>query len=60
MRNQPIGRAFGFHLLGGLAERQRFGLREDVGHQDVVMPADAVSAGCAKAMKSQGMRRVPW
>ena len=37
MRHQPIRRAFGFHLLGCLAERQCFRLREDVGDQYVVM-----------------------
>ena len=30
------------HLLGRLAERQRLGLREDVGHQQVVMLAERV------------------
>src|ERR1700741_1790147 len=39
MRNEPLRRAFSSHLFGSLAERQRFGLRADVGDQYVVMPA---------------------
>ena len=42
MRHQPVRRAFRLDLLGRLAERQRFGLREDIGHQHVVMPAERV------------------
>ena len=30
MRDEPIRRAFGLHLLGRLAESQRLGLSEDV------------------------------
>ena len=39
--HEPIRRAFGLHLLGRLAERQRLGLREDVRQQHVVVPAQA-------------------
>ena len=42
VRDDPFGRALGAHLLLGLAERERFGLREDVRRQDVVMFADRV------------------
>ena len=42
MRDEPVGRALGLDLLGGLAEGQRLGLGEDVGHQDVVVPAERV------------------
>src|SRR5580704_17690868 len=37
MRHKPIGRAFGFDLIRGLAERQRFGLCKHVRDQHVVM-----------------------
>ncbi len=37
-----VGRALGPHLLLGLAERQRLGLREHVGHQQVVVVAQRV------------------
>ena len=42
MRHEPVGRAFGFDLLGRLAEGERLGLREDVRHQHVVMAAERV------------------
>ena len=42
VRHEPVGRAFGLDLLGRLAERQRFGLREDVRQQHVVMPAERI------------------
>ena len=42
MRHQPVGRAFRFDLFRGLAERQRLGLREDVGDQHVVMGAQRI------------------
>ena len=32
----------GLHLFSCLAERQRLGLREDVGEQDVVMPSERI------------------
>src|SRR6202012_2255229 len=35
MRHQPIGGAFGLDLIGGLAEGQGLGLREDVGDEHV-------------------------
>ena len=42
MRNEPVGRALRLHFLGRLAECQRFGLREDVREQDVVVLAKTV------------------
>src|SRR5215470_11114502 len=42
MRHEPIERAFRFDLIGGLAESQRLRLREHIGDQDVVMPAQSV------------------
>src|SRR6266404_4835076 len=39
VRNQPAWSAFRRDLLGSLAERQRLGLRADVGNEHVVMPA---------------------
>ena len=44
MGNQPVGRALGLDLLGGLAERERLGLREDIGQQHVVMTAERIQA----------------
>ena len=49
MRHQLRRHALRRHLLGGLAERQRFGLREEVGHEDVLVIADLV-AGVARAL----------
>ena len=40
--HEPIRRALGLHLLGRLAEGQRFGLGEDVGQEHVVVPAQGV------------------
>ena len=37
-----VGRSLGPHLLLGLAERERLGLREDVRHEDVVVVAERV------------------
>ena len=45
---------------GSLAEGQRLGLGEDVGDQDVVVPAERDSAASTNAMKSHGISRVPW
>ena len=42
VRDDAFGRALGAHLLLGLAERERLGLREDVRHQHVVVVADRV------------------
>ena len=42
VRHQPVRRAFGLHLLGGLAEGQRLGLGEDIGQQHIVMAAQRV------------------
>ena len=42
MRDQPVGRAFGSHFLGCLAEGQRFSLREHVGEQNVVVLTERV------------------
>ena len=59
MRHQPVRRAFRLHLLGRFSERQRLGLREHIRHQHVVVPPSGFSA-CEKAMKSHGIRFVPW
>ena len=40
--HQPFRRPLGADLLRGLAKRQRLGLREDVGHQQIVMVAQRV------------------
>ena len=67
MRHERGGRALGLHLLGGLAERERLGLREDVGQQDVVMPAqrrervregDEVARDQPRALMDQLVERV--
>src|SRR5579883_2494345 len=42
VRYEPVRNLIRLHLLSGLPERQSFCLREDVGHQQVVMPADWV------------------
>src|SRR5919197_5395472 len=42
MRHEPIGRAFGLDLFGGLPERERLSLRKDVRQQQIVMPAQPV------------------
>ena len=40
-RSLEVRRAFGLEFRGGLAERQGLGLREDVGHQQIVLLAPA-------------------
>ena len=57
--NEAVRRALGLDLLARLAEGQRLGLREHVRQQHVVVPAERVQRRASKAMKSQGMRRVP-
>jgi hypothetical protein len=57
--HEPFGRAFGLDLLGGLAEGQRLGLGEDVGHQHVVVAAERVER-LAEADEVAGDERVPW
>ena len=42
VRHLEIRHAVGLDLVGGLAEGQRFGLREEVGYQQIVMLADGV------------------
>ena len=44
VRDEPVGRALGLDLVGGLAEGERLGLREDVGQQHVVMVAERVES----------------
>ena len=39
MRHERALRAFGPDFVGGFAERQRLGLRKNIRHQNVVMPA---------------------
>ncbi len=56
--------ALGPDLVGGLAERQRPGLGEEVGEEQLVdvrvSPSFSGYAGSANAMKSAGISRVPW
>src|SRR5262249_35747415 len=42
MRNQPVWRALRLHLLRCLTESERLGLGENVGQQDVMMPAKRI------------------
>src|SRR5207244_2882806 len=42
VRHEPLLRTLRAHLLGCLAERERFRLREDIRHQQVVMVADRI------------------
>ena len=42
VRDEPVGCPLGLHLLGRLAERERLGLREDVGQQHVVLLAQRI------------------
>ena len=60
VRDDRLRRPLGAHLLGRLAEGERLGLGEDVGHQQVVVVAERVVATGMKPMKSQGISRVPW
>ena len=39
MRDEPVRRAFGFHLFSGFAESQRLRLGKNVGEEHVVMPS---------------------
>ena len=56
-----LGRdALRLDLVGGLAEGQRLGLGEQVGHQQVVVVRPRASTGPANPMKSQGTSVVPW
>ena len=56
----PSGVPSALHLLRGLAECERFGLREHIRHQQVVLVAPSGFSGWQKPMKSHGTRRVPW
>src|SRR5581483_3896870 len=42
MGNEPLRNPLGAHLIARLAERERLGLREQVGHEQVVVAADRV------------------
>src|SRR5271166_2693606 len=44
MWHQPIGRALGLHFFGSLAKCERLGLREDIGHQQIVVPAQRIES----------------
>jgi hypothetical protein len=58
-----LGGALGAHLVGGLAERQRLGLGEEVAQEQLVHVLVAVLervGGLANAMKSAGISCVPW
>src|SRR5579859_1614935 len=42
MRHEPVRRALRAYLVSSFAESERGGLREDVGHQEVVMATDGI------------------
>ena len=42
MRDEPVRRAFGLHLLRGLAKGQCLRLRENIRQQHVVMTAERI------------------
>ena len=42
MGHEPVWRALGLHLLGRLAEGQRFGLGKDVGQEHIVVAAQRI------------------
>src|SRR5216683_447094 len=42
VRDEPVGRAFGLHLLRRFSESERLGLRQYVRHQHIVMPAERI------------------
>src|SRR5437763_1800279 len=44
MRDQPFRRAFGPDFIGCLSKSEGFGLGKDVGHQNIMMPADWVES----------------
>ena len=67
VRHQLLGHAFRPYLLRGLAERQRLGLREDIGHQHVMMPpqrierleeADEIARNQPRPLVNQLVKRV--
>src|SRR5215468_8434031 len=43
VRHEPIRHTLRFCLLGSLAERQRFGLCEDIGDEHVMMAAERIA-----------------
>ena len=53
------GEPFGREFRRRLAEGQRLGLGEQVGHQQIVLIGRAGSAAVRKPMKSQGISFVP-
>ncbi len=58
MRNEPIRRALGLDLLRRLPESQRFGLREDVCHEHVMVAAKRIER-LAKGDKVTGNEPSP-
>ena len=44
MRDQPFRRAFSVDFIGCLSKSQRFGLGNDVRHQDIMMAADGIES----------------
>ena len=42
MRHQRVRRPLRLHFCGGFAERQRLALREQIGHQQIVLVAERV------------------
>src|SRR5262249_42872657 len=73
MRHEPIGRAFRFDLIRGLAESQCFRLRKHIGDQHVVMltqrverpdESDEITGYEARALMDQLIERMlaigPW
>jgi len=58
VRHEPFGRSLGPHLVRRLAEGERLGLGEDVGEQQVVVPAERVERP-AEADEVAGDERRP-
>ena len=60
MRHELGGHALGRDLVGGLAERERLGLREEFAIEQIVVLVDGVVGVGTKPMKSHGTSVVPW
>src|SRR5438477_12586324 len=67
MRHQPLRRTFRPYLFCCLAESERFSLREDIGQEHVVMPAewrkcvtegDKITRNKARALVDQLIERM--
>ena len=54
------GRSLRRQLVRRLAEAERLGLREQIGHQEVVLPLLSGLSGRQNPIMSQGTSFVPW